>query len=771
MARWTLGFLIAALIITHFSALPSLQLVGCLVVISSLLLVFFRRHFAFLFPWLIAFLVGLVWVLLVANNRVKHYLPSALEGKTLLATGMIVSIPEYHSHQLRFDFLIKKIATNLPINYPLRVRLSGYRYSRFYHPPQLSKGEVWEFTIRLKRPRAFWNPGSFDYQAALFEQNIQATGYILDKSNPRLIQAASFYYIIDHLREKVTTNIKKALNNYPLLGLISALTTGVRYEITEAQWNVMRGTGTNHLFAISGLHLAFITGFIYWITRFIYARIPYATLVIPAPKIAAGLTCVLAVFYSILAGFALPIQRALIMLLVFLIANLFGRNLPPGAALNYALLIILVCSPFAVLSASFWLSFMAVAFIFYAALGRIKPTKNWRAWLNTQYSIGLGLIPVSLLFFQKISWLSFIANAIAIPSVGFIILPIALIGGVTTLFISSWGNSLLILAERLLELLWQLLTYFSTLDWAQYTTFIINPWILISSLFAVLLLLAPKGFPGRNLSILYLLPLVFWRPEPPKYGEVWFNLLDVGQGLATVVQTQHHILVYDTGPNRSFDAGRTVLVPFLQYSGINKLDMLMVSHGDNDHIGGAKTLLEKIPVAHIISSVPEKFLPQQAKFCAANTRWEWDQVSFEILYPPANTTYLGNNSSCVLKISTPKNSILLTGDIEKEAENYLVHHLSDHLHSTILIVPHHGSKTSSGIEFLNTVNPRIALFATGYRNQFKFPHTIVLQRYQSLGAKIYDTALDGMITLKLNPNSYVIETETYQQKQQYFWKN
>lgn len=213
-----------------------------------------------------------------------------------------------------------------------------------------------------------------------------------------------------------------------------------------------------------------------------------------------------------------------------------------------------------------------------------------------------------------------------------------------------------------------------------------------------------------------------------------------------------------------------MLIPFLQSSGIRRLDMLMVSHGDNDHIGGARSLLKQMPIAQIISSVPQKFLPQRAKFCDANTRWQWDQVNFAVLYPPVNTAYLGNNSSCVLKISNTRNSILLTGDIEKETEDYLVHHVNDQLSSTILVVPHHGSKTSSSIEFLNKVKPKIALFATGYRNQFKFPHNIVLQRYQRLGSITYDTALDGMVMLKLNPNSNIISIENYHQKNQHFWQ-
>ncbi len=422
------------------------------------------------------------------------------------------------------------------------------------------------------------------------------------------------------------------------------------------------------------------------------------------------------------------------------------------------------------LSASFWLSFTAVAVILYVVLGRIQPEKNWRTWGHIQYSVGVGLIPISLLFFHQISWISFVANVVAIPAIGFVILPMALAASLMLLVIPSWGSSLLVLTARLLDSLWQLLTILSALRWTQYTTFIATPWILISSLLGFLLLLAPQGFPGRFLSLFYLLPLFLWKPDGPKNGEIWFSLLDVGQGLATVVRTQHHSLVYDTGPNQTFDAGRVVLLPFLQKLGIQKLDMLMVSHGDNDHIGGANSLLQQMRVENIVSSIPKKFLPRRAEFCQEKRSWQWDKVKFEILYPAANDRYLGNDSSCVLKISNRMHSILLTGDIEKKGENYLVNQAND-LASTILVVPHHGSKTSSSIEFLNKVRPAIALFPSGYRNQFKFPHTVVLKRYERLQSLIYNTAIDGTITLKSNPDSNVIQIETYRQKYHRIWWN
>ncbi len=771
MTRWTLGFLAGVMLVACCSHLPSLHMAWWCIGISIGLIAFYRIPFS-LFSFFIAGLLGFSWALIVAHHRMQHCLPNVLEGQTLLATGVITSIPEHHANQVHFDFLIEKIETEISIHYPLRVRLNRYFYRDLHRLPQLKIGDKWQFAIRLKRPRSFWNPGSFDYQAQLFQQGIQATGYLVAGFSPRLVQATSFYYYgIDGLRERVTHNIETFLQNYPLVGLMTALTTGVRHSITDAQWSVMRGTGTNHLFAISGLHLAFITSMIHVLTRFFYRYIPCISPMIPVSQIAAGLMGVFAIFYAALAGFALPVQRALLMLLVFLWANLARRNMALWHTFICSLLVILVYSPFSVLSASFWLSFVAVAFILYGVLGRLKVESGWRAWLKIQCGVGFGLIPLSLLFFHQISWISLLANLIAIPVVGFVILPMVLLGGFTTLLIPALGSTLLILTERLLELLWQFLTYLSMIKWAQYTALIAAPWILLTSLLGFLILFVPYGVPARYIGVIYLLPLFFWKAQGPKNGEIWFSLLDVGQGLAAVVRTQHHTLVYDTGPSRSVDAGRAVLIPFLEKQSITKLDMLMVSHGDNDHIGGAYSLLKQIPTIKIVSSIPTKFLPRHADFCSKKMHWRWDNVDFFVLYPEINDVYSGNNSSCVLKISNRNHSILLTGDISKVGEDYLVSTIHNQLASSILIAPHHGSKTSSSIEFLNKVQPKVVLFPTGYRNQFKFPNTVVLNRYQRLHADIYDTAIDGAVTIKLHLHSKTVAIETYRQRYHRFWRD
>ncbi|KAF5272354.1 hypothetical protein FQR65_LT17439 [Abscondita terminalis] len=738
---------------------------------------FLTLTYGFFFAnWILFFAaccLGFSWSLVTAHQQLALQLPKILEGKTLIAKGRIITIPENFSNVVRFDFLIQKLETSVSLRYPIPVRIKGYFYKNSNVLADFKKGDIWQFALRLRRSRAFWNPGSFDYQAELFQQNICATGYLLEKLPLRLIQRTNAYYFIDNLRQKINANIKKALEAYPLIGLISALTTGIRCEITDEQWRVMRGTGTNHLFAIAGLHLAFIAGIIYWIVRFILCCIPAVTLYIPAPKIAGALTLLLTIFYSALAGFAIPTQRALLMLSIFSLAIIKQRYLTNWHSFHLTLLIILIMEPFAVLSVSFWLSFAAVVLIFYAVSNRIKPLKNWRVWCRIQLTLSLGLIPLSLLFFHQISWLSFIANLIAIPFIGFLILPLSLLGSLLSLVSIVSGKNILIFVEKLLELLWRLLNFFSEIPFTQYYTYLSNRWILASSLIGILLILAPRGTPARYLGFIWLLPLFFGKNQGPQYGDIWIHLLDVGQGLASVIRTQHHVLIYDTGPrlSPSFDTGKLVLLPFLQTIGVHKVNLMVISHGDNDHSGGATIILKQIQVDKILSSIPKKFLPRIVYLCEEKMHWQWDGINFEILYPPSNLNYLGNNSSCVLKISNQLQSILLVGDIEKAAENYLVHTKQKSLQSTVLIVPHHGSKTSSSIEFLNYVQPAYALFATGFHNRFKFPHKIVLNRYQRLGSKIYNTATDGTITLRLNAHSYNIQAETYYERNHRFWQD
>jgi competence protein ComEC len=769
MARWTLGFLFGVMAITRCAVLPPvwisyLLFSGSLIILCSL---YYKSIIVGIMPtFLLAVSFGASWALCVAQYQLNHRLPAALENQTVEVTGQVDTFPEYQNSKIQFNFLIDHVQSSISLKMPLRVRLSWQSFhSQKQSLPNLKKGERYQLLIRLKSLRGFWTPGSFDREADLFQKKIQAIGYVL--KGTRLAQAP--YSLIDSLRARLTTNVQTSLADSPFIGLVTALTTGVRYQITSEQWQVMRGTGTNHLFAISGLHLAFMAGMVYWLILAIWRWIPSAALRIPNSQIAAALSGLFAIFYSALSGWALPVQRALCMLWIGLLAKLLRRHLSYGHTLYSALGMMLLLSPFSVLSASFWLSFGAVAFILYGVLGRLRPKKDWRASLRIQANVGLGLLPLSLLFFQQISWVSFPANFLAIPVVGFLILPISLIGSFLTLLHTSSGKILLLFTEKIFALLWSALTYLSGLSALQYQAAIASPFILMVSLVGLILLCAPPGVPGRFFGVFLLLPLFYWQPKKPQSGEIWIHLLDVGQGLATVIQTAHHQLIYDTGPSRGMDTGRVVLIPFLQQKRIKEVDTLIVSHGDDDHSGGAKSLLAYAKVNRILTSVPNKFPQQGAVFCEKGMHWHWDGVDFQILHPPSHQSYWGNESSCVLKITSSGHRVLLTGDIEYGAEQTLVRTLPKQLAADILVVPHHGSKTSSSEAFLDLIKPNIALFSTGYHNRYHHPHPQIVERYRQRAVTCYDTAIEGAITLKLSDGKKPL-IETYRQRYRGFWQ-
>ena len=464
---------------------------------------------------------------------------------------------------------------------------------------------------------------------------------------------------------------------------------------------------------------------------------------LPTPYFAALFSLLGAFIYALLAGFSLPTQRALIMVIVVVSATLFSRKLAISYIFTLTLLIILLWDPLSIISTGFWLSFGAVAVIIYALSGKdeqnISPLIKWglRTW-RTQWAITLGLFPISLFVFNYFPIVSPLANAIAIPWVSFIIVPLTLLGTVLISIVPTIGHALLLVAANTLDALWVSIEYLANLGvWQQYKPPL---WTVIVGMIGVAILLLPRGFPGRYLGIIWLLPLFFSPPALPNRGEVWFTLLDVGQGLSAVVRTENYVLLYDTGTKFS---SRTTVLPFLHALGIKDIDKLLISHDDNDHSGGTQMILKNFRVKNMLSGMPK----ESKNLCQAGQHWRWDDVDFQILHPTANLLAKDNNRSCVLKISSKGGVILLTGDIEKSAEYQLIHRYQQ-LKADILIVPHHGSNTSSTTSFINTVQPKIALISAGYRNRFGHPNKFVMQRYKDI--LVLETAKTGAIQFKLS---------------------
>jgi len=715
----------------------------------------------------VLFLLGFLYALLLAKLEGQWELPQELLSKNITVTGYVSSLPVNKIAYTKFRFTTEYIdgtkqKTNLLLGYYGKDRLP------------ISAGEKWQLLVRLKRPHGMLNPGGFDYEKYLWQQHIRATGYVESSVENKKINSAHLplRYLILVLRQELENKIAQVLDTRPLLGMISALVLGDQSWITSAQWKIFQNTGTSYLMAIAGLHICLAAGVVFIFVQFLWCRCQRFTLWIPAKKAAALFGFLAAIVYSALSGFSIPTQRALIMLLVFTGALLLQRNVAVWHVLFIALFMVLLLDPMSVLTIGFWLSFFSMTLIFYVTSGRLLLSgAHWRKYTRMQGAITLGLAPFTILFFSQASIITFAANIFALPGVCLLVVPLSLFGSLSLLLFENFGKYILLLAEKLMELVWYGLQWLSLYPQLNLQHHVFAWWQIALAIVGVFLILAPRGVFGKLAGIIWLCPLLFCVPPKPGYGEIWFNVLDVGQGLATVVQTQHHVLLYDTGPKfADSDVGESVVVPFLQTEGITNIDTIVVSHGDSDHSGGANSILQLMPVAKVVSSIPKMFPKASVtQNCYAGQEWQWDGVNFHIIYPPQNMEYDGNKSSCVLRVDNGHNSILLTGDIEHGQEKFLLQHAAGLLSSSILVAPHHGSTTSSTPDFIRAVHPEYVLFAVGEANRFHFPAAEVLERYQQQGAKILQTNNSGAIEFKLTAEQNILPPLLYRELTRHYW--
>jgi len=485
-----------------------------------------------------------------------------------------------------------------------------------------------------------------------------------------------------------------------------------------------------------------------------WRRVSALALRFPAQKAAAIAGLVVAFGYALLSGYEVPAQRTVYMLAVVAGTLLLGVRISALDILAAALLVVLVLDPWAVMSAGFWLSFGAVALIMYVSRGRLAPPGWLENWARIQWAITIGLVPLLIVLFQQVSIVSPIANAIAIPLVSLVVVPLTLLG-----LVLPWDLLLALAAKLMLlcDLALQALSRLPAAVWEQHAPAI---WAVPVAVLGMLWLLAPRGFPARWLGLVGFLPLFVIAPAAPRAAQVWIDVLDVGQGLAAVVRTANHSLLYDTGPAYSSDAdsGSRIVVPFLRAAGIVRLDGVIVSHDDVDHSGGLLSVLQAVPVDWVVTSLPQSdpvlALAARSERCFAGQQWEWDGVRFEILHPTWDSynqpTIKDNDRGCVLRVVSAAGTILLAADIERQSEQQLLQRVSQQLAADVLVVPHHGSMTSSSDAFLDQIHPQIAIIPVGYRNRFGHPAADVLARYQRLGTRIFRTDRDGALLVRFD---------------------
>ena len=713
--------------------------------------------------------IGFGWAQWRAEIRMADSLPAESEVKDIEIIGVIASLPQLTERGTRFEFDIEKILTvdkGKPAVVPSHISLTWYvetdrKTEEKKLAPVLTPGERWHFTVRLKRPHGTMNPHGFDFEAWALERNIRATGYIRVKGvNEKLPDnAVGFMYQVDRMRMALRDRMLSALKDDPYRGVLIALAIGEQSAIPAEQWKIFWRTGTGHLMSISGLHITMVASLLYWLVFRFWARVPALALRLPAQRAAAFAGAIAALTYALIAGFSVPTQRTFFMLAVIAVALWIGRGLSASRILAWALLAVLLFDPWAGLAPGFWLSFGCVAMIFYVTAQRTGKVGAISGAVTTQIAVTLGLLPVTLVLFQEVSIVSPIANAFAIPLVSLIVVPITLVGALLPF------DFILQLAHLVMSWCYFALAFLSELPNAVWQSHAPRLWTAMLAMIGVVWWLLPRGAAMRWVGAVAMLPMFLVLPPSPKEGELWVTLLDVGQGLATVIRTANHAMVYDAGPrwNPDTDSGNRIIAPYLRGEGIRVLDALVVTHADEDHSGGAKSVIDMRKPKWVLTSMDasHESLRGAAELMRCEwaedggDRWRWDSVTFDVIHPAKDaydvTGVKTNNLGCTLKITAPGGSVLMTADIEKLSEGQLIERFKDQpnvLKSDVLVVPHHGSRTSSTDAFIDAVSPTIALVPVGYRSRFRHPNAAVMERYATRNIPVYRTDLLGAITLK-----------------------
>lgn len=715
----------------------------------------YQRQF-FLLLFFIAGLVSATWQ---GQATLDQRLPDSLAGQSVIIQGIVASISEKIRGGVRFEMEVAELSgERLPadaMNWRGRLRLNWYATEVVPQP-----GQVWRFMAKLRPPRGMVNPGAFDYEGWLFSHGIHGTGYVLPQElSPLLVTESPWRFPVQRARDYLLTRLQEATAGLPNAGILAALAVGNQSSIKPAQWKIISATGTNHLLAISGLHIGLVGGFCYFLFQWLWRRSALLCRVLPAPIAAALLAMLPVLAYVALSGFAVPARRATIMFVVPVLVLLFRGKLEPGRMLSVALFLVLLIDPISILQAGFWLSFGAVGLILWAMTGGVKRSGYWW-WGKIQIWIGLGLIPLLLLLYQKAPLLGIPANLVAVPAVSLLVVPITLVGTLMLPISSQLASSCFMVADFLMDILWWFLAWLA--GFSNSWSLVAAPpvWAVIMGAIGLALLLAPRGLPARWLGLAWCLPLFFYTPEGPQRGQFEFTLLDVGQGLCAVVRTSDSWLVFDTGAawSERFSAAQGILLPYLRSRGAKRIDSLILSHADQDHIGEYKMLVEEMAPMNLWSGTPELLdSPSTATPafdpCEKGVAWERDGVKFAFLnlgeadLAQDRNREQKNNRSCVLRVEGHSMSLLLTGDIEKAAEQALLQQHEEQLDVDVLVVPHHGSRTSSSWPFLDRVSPKLALISSGYLNRFHHPAADVVARYRQIDSQVMNTAETGAIQI------------------------
>ncbi len=729
-------------------ALPALPPFWVCVLISIPALIPWRLRF-----WWSGFALGVLLSVWHGQQWLEQRWPESRQGEEHVVRGRIASLPARDGDALHFLFAPDASVDNAAL--PRLMRAGWYRTDVAPHG-----GECWILHMRMRAPRGSSNPAGFDYEGWLYRQGIEAVTTVREGTS---CADATGGISLLRLRDSIRDRYRMWLPDHPARGLVAALTVGDESELNDADWTIFRMTGTSHLVAVSGFNVAIVAGVAFFVLRWMWATVPALCLWLPAQKAGGIGAAIVALFYSALAGLEAPVMRATVMVLLAAFAVLLSHRASMSRMLALAWLAVLIPAPASVLSPGVWLSFGAVAAIAYVASDRVGPIPSWREGLTVQWLLSLALAPLGLWFFGGISWIALFINLLAVPIVA--ILTPVLVGALLLAWLWPWFGVPVL--GTCAEIVWKLRE-----DLAWLAQHLPHPWLaaaapapaLIFAACGALLLFAPRGLPTRGLGLALLMPMFLPHQVSIVQG-VRVAVLDVGQGLAVAIRTAHHAMVFDTGPayEEGFDAGRSIVAPYLINEGVSRIDLLMVSHADLDHRGGAPAIRELLAPREEIGALT----PEQP--CRDGRNWNWDGIHFEILHPDAGQ-WSRNNGGCVLRILVGDHAILLPADIEAPAEKHLLQIHRQQLRADLMVAPHHGSRTSSTPDFVAAVDPRLVIYAAGFANSYRLPRAEVERRYRALGARESMTGTQGAVIIDLDAEHGVRSVINWRAAAPRFWR-
>jgi competence protein ComEC len=692
----------------------------------------------------ILFCAGYGLFVLAAGQVIDARIPAEFVGDSIMTEVRVIDFPRHHGPTVS---MTGEVHGNPWV--PGRIRISW-----FDPDPEIRLGDVWRLELRLRRPRGTANPGVFDYETWLFRERVAATAYVVDSRRNALVSSGDLGPI-DRLRRRAVERTAAVVTEPERAAVLSAISVGARHLVTREQWDRYARTGTTHLMAISGLHVGMVAAAGYLLVAvisgiFIRRGNHHRTSTLAA-------LC-FAIAYSVISGLAIPAQRSVLMISLVALAVLRYRPVQGFTVVATASVLISIASPLATLAPGFKLSFLAVVILVWMAR-RLVPVRsgsllNWPLRASCRFGgiqvmLLFGLMPFTALIFGRISLAAPLVNMLAVPVFSLTTVPLTLCGLLLDGPLQIAGDQLLRLASLSLGLVEGAIVYAAQLPAASIALPTITGFPLVLLFLPLAWVVCPAGWPGRNVAWLAAFAVILYEPPRPAAGCATVDVLDVGQGLAISVGTRSRTLLFDAGPafRGGGDAAESVVLPFLTGRGVNRLDELVVSHADLDHAGGVTSLVRALPVA--TQRVGETLGGlTTAQRCVAGESWRVDGIDFEFLYPGANSRLSGNDASCVLQVSTGSHRLLLTGDIERAAEMELLR--TESLQKVdVVVVPHHGSRTSSSLPFVQALRPELAIISAGFGNRWGLPHAEVVERWRASGAEVLTTATAGAISLRL----------------------